>query len=131
MSINVLNFLTVRLASSRRGSPPWRGIIEVLLMGVWGTVCYDATWDLQEGHVVCRHLGYDGAKNASDPTAVLHYTGREVVLMSSVRCNGNETTLSQCTYRRVTGGDVNACQFYELASVICTPPGNHLQILKA
>ena len=41
-----------------RGSPDNNtGRVEIQVGGVWGTVS-DRGWDIKDGHVVCRQLGY-------------------------------------------------------------------------
>jgi len=45
-----------------RGSPvPWKGRLEALVEGTWGTVA-DPSWDMADGNVVCRAMGYGTAK---------------------------------------------------------------------
>ena len=42
------------------GSDSRRGLVEVLHLGSWDTVC-DNAWDMRDANVVCRMLGYSGA----------------------------------------------------------------------
>ncbi|KAI1303064.1 Lysyl oxidase -like protein 3 [Halotydeus destructor] len=54
---------TVRLVGGRAKN---EGNIEVYHVGRWGSVC-DDEWDMAEGHVVCRMLGYlGGATGVTD-----------------------------------------------------------------
>jgi len=44
----------VRLHGSNQAN---EGRVEIKLGGVWGTISYK-DWDIRDGHVVCRQLGY-------------------------------------------------------------------------
>ncbi|XP_078379703.1 scavenger receptor cysteine-rich domain superfamily protein-like isoform X2 [Oculina patagonica] len=108
----------VRLFSGHQRSSSSRGVVEVLIGAVWGTVCPDS-WDLIDSNVVCRQLGYDGAQNASDPDSDLLIRRTEITWMSNVRCLGNESVLTECNHNT---WDQSFCQFFDHASVVCTPP---------
>ena len=75
----------------------YAGRVEVFSYGVWGRIDGSSSWDRTEAKVVCRQLGVPGVVTA------LNYSpfgeGSGPVLMSYVRCKGNEKTLQQCQHR--------------------------------
>ncbi len=52
---NLTDGRTIRLAN---GTTPYEGRVEVLVGGVWGTVC-DDQWSDGNAAVVCRQMGFD------------------------------------------------------------------------
>ncbi|XP_044516203.1 scavenger receptor cysteine-rich domain-containing protein SCART1-like [Gracilinanus agilis] len=93
-------YLAVTICSDLPGSVQLRdgysrcdGRVEISLHGVWGRVL-DAAWDLNGAQVVCRQLLCGKAERATNPPT-RHHRGGPVGL-SSVRCVGSETQLSQC-----------------------------------
>ena len=113
--------LTVRLVSGyERSVTSRRGIVEVLFGAVWGTVCRDS-WDLNDSHVICRHLGYEEAQSDFDPEVFGDsFLGTELTWISNIQCGGNESFLSEC---RFDGWGRTFCRSFAPASVICKPPG--------
>ena len=96
----------------RGGSSQTEGRVEINLNGVWGIVC-DRKWDLPDGHVLCRMLGY---KRALQTSCCSRY-GQESVQswITDVQCTGKESSLVGCSY---TGWDLAECRGQE-AGVIC------------
>ena len=75
------------------------------------TVC-DDSWDLKDGSVVCRELGYTGVIKV---TIKSHYGNvSNAFSMDDVNCDGNEMSLSLCNHR----GSSN-CNGGEAAGVVC------------
>ncbi|KAK2162812.1 hypothetical protein LSH36_91g05013 [Paralvinella palmiformis] len=103
----------VRLANGRT---PNEGIVEVEIDGKWGIICGD-DWSLMEGMAACKQAGLGYAKQAFD---VSPFGGTDKVkVLSGIRCEGNEETLSECHH----GGmerDVSCSSTEKIASVICT-----------
>ncbi|XP_033116626.1 deleted in malignant brain tumors 1 protein-like [Anneissia japonica] len=75
------------------------GILEVYLFGEWRTVC-SRGWDNDEGKVVCKQLGYEGAV---DHTGHLDEYDKSLVISRTVHgyaidCTGKESTLEDCVF---------------------------------
>jgi deleted-in-malignant-brain-tumors protein 1 len=96
------------------GSRYDRGRVEIYHPSYkWGTVC-DDSWDITDGHVVCRQLGFTKA------TAVYgsaHYgQGSGNILLDDLGCTGYERYLWDCSHR---GWKKHNCGHREDASVVC------------
>ena len=107
----------MRLADG--GSLASAGRVEFLYSGVWGAVC-DNRWDLDDTNVVCRQLGYPDAVSA--PRNSQFGKGSAAVWIGEVECTGNENSIVQCSH---SGWGVANCWHGDVASAICTQPGNY------
>lgn len=92
------------------------GRVEVFYGGVWGTVC-DTGWDIDDGEVVCRQLGYPGAMSLLDRGGFTEGVG--VVWLEGIDCRGNETRLTECGF--LNWGQ-SRCDHTHDAGVICESP---------
>eukprot|EP00731_Ephydatia_muelleri_P013551 Em0007g861a len=93
------------------------GRVEVYRSGQWGTVC-DDYWSYANALVVCRQLGFPTALEAVSYAGFGQGTGQ--IWLDNVQCNGNETSLLQCSYNPF---GVHDCSHYEDAGVRCAPVG--------
>ena len=69
-----------------------KGRVEIYHANEWGTICYDY-WDMDDGNVACRELGY--------PKALRVYVGAgdddmTPIWLDNMRCEGIETNLTDC-----------------------------------
>ncbi|XP_017071834.1 uncharacterized protein LOC108108319 isoform X3 [Drosophila eugracilis] len=101
------------------GETPNTGRIEVKANGQWGYVC-DDKFGLKDADVVCRELGFQmgaqevrGSSYYPPPNQDFNY------LMDEVECHGNETKLSECTFK---GWGIHNCGVDEVAGVTCKVP---------
>ena len=103
--------LNIRLRGSGYN---YRGRVEVYHPKYgWGTVC-DDNWDINDGHVVCRQLGYS---RASAVYQSAHYgQGTGTILLDDVGCSGSESYLWSCSN---SGWASHNCNHGEDASVDC------------
>ena len=79
----------------------------------WGTVC-DDSWDIKDGHVVCRQLGF--LKATAVYQSAKYGQGDGPILLDDLRCTGNEDYLWDCPHR---GWGYDDCSHGEDASVDC------------
>ena len=91
--------------------------MEVYFNGSWGTVC-DDDWDITDGSVVCRELGYGVATSA--PHSAAYGQGSGQIWMDDVHCTGSEKRLSSCPF---SGRGIHNCGHGEDASVLCSLEG--------
>ena len=89
------------------------GRVEVQHRGIWGTVC-DNRWDLRDGHVVCRALGYGHALQTSRNSK--YGRGSNTIWLDNVHCIGSESNLNDCLH---SGWGVRSCTHRQEAGVKC------------
>ena len=91
-TIFLITFLSaVRLVG---GQSPDSGRVEVYHNGTWGTVC-SYSWDLRDGQVVCRMLGYTSAAEVKQ-----YRPGTKLMRLCGLQCNGKENNLFDCPVSR-------------------------------
>ena len=110
-SVDALRMSLLRLSHGSYGR------VEVYYEDSWGTVC-DDYWDINDGNVVCRELGYERATSA--PHSAAYGQGSGPIWMDDVGCTGSERRLSRCSF---DGWGNHNCGHSEDASVICSIKG--------
>jgi len=96
------------------GSLYSEGRVEVNYNGEWGTVC-DGGWDDTDAGVVCRQLGFGLSGTAIESASFGQGSGP--ILLDSVTCSGNESTLASCGHLGV--GVTRSCSHSNDAGVRC------------
>ena len=82
-------------------------------VGAWGTICDDG-WGLKDAEVVCKQLGYAGAKNVHKKA--YFGEGKGQIWLDDLACFGNETNLGQCAHN---GWGSHDCTHAKDAGVVC------------
>ena len=120
---------------------PWQGRVEVFKDGKWGTVC-DVRFDLHDGNIVCRELGYGSVEtifprgrqgqalgpihlsNCQLATRNIHTQPSEnKSLLVPFRCTGTEEHLIDCPC--TTGREVERqCKHTGDVGVLCHVPNS-------
>nr|XP_045618855.1 uncharacterized protein LOC123770744 [Procambarus clarkii]XP_045618856.1 uncharacterized protein LOC123770744 [Procambarus clarkii]XP_045618857.1 uncharacterized protein LOC123770744 [Procambarus clarkii] len=72
-----------------------QGRVEVRYLGVWGTVC-DDDFGLEEGHVLCRMMGWERSSHIFKNNTFGAGTG--MVWLDDVRCLGYEASVADCQH---------------------------------
>lgn len=98
----------VRLVDGEANS----GRVEILHKGMWGTICDDGL-DINDGHVVCRQLGFPSA--ASVHGSAKFGLGKDPIWLDYVRCNGTEASIFDCLHN---GWSTEDCSHGEDVGVI-------------
>ncbi|XP_065120332.2 scavenger receptor cysteine-rich domain-containing protein DMBT1-like [Paramisgurnus dabryanus] len=98
------------------GSNLCSGRVEVEYNYQWGTVC-DAGWDLTDAAVVCKSM--DCRTPVAAKTRAYFGQGSGSVWLDSLKCSGNESTVTNCSSKQI--GTSN-CSHGQDAGVICNPP---------
>uniref|UniRef100_UPI003AAD6448 scavenger receptor cysteine-rich domain-containing protein DMBT1-like n=1 Tax=Centroberyx gerrardi TaxID=166262 RepID=UPI003AAD6448 len=91
------------------------GRVEVNYDGHWGRVC-DDDWDLNDAEVVCRQMGCGPAFKA---LGTYFGVGAEPALLDSVKCSGQESSLTQCEH---SGFGIHSWGQHAANGVICSGP---------
>ncbi|KAM4697947.1 macrophage receptor MARCO [Rhinophrynus dorsalis] len=87
-----------------------RGRVEVSHGGQWGTIC-DDSWDLKDGKVICRMLGFSQVVEVFTAGG-----GTGKILLDDVNCSGSEESILECDK---SNWEMHNCKHNEDAGVQC------------
>ncbi|KAJ8305174.1 hypothetical protein KUTeg_017275 [Tegillarca granosa] len=93
-----------------------RGIVDVLYMGEWGTVCNN-DWDDNDASVVCKTLGYINGGIVDDGAHYQRASGR--IWLDRVDCRHGNRNLTECRHK---SWGSHECDHTKDAAVICVSP---------
>ncbi|XP_034714136.1 lysyl oxidase homolog 3B isoform X2 [Etheostoma cragini] len=105
------------------GRSSYEGRVEVQVGSKWGTVC-STGWTTREAMVVCRQLGLGYSMHAITETWYWDSSNVTDMIMSGVKCVGNEMSLSQCQHHKTVSCQKAAAKF--AAGVICSDTASDL-----
>ncbi|XP_015258592.1 PREDICTED: lysyl oxidase homolog 3 isoform X3 [Cyprinodon variegatus] len=110
------------------GRTRYEGRVEVLSSDSngtesWGLICGE-TWTTKEAMVACRQLGLGYANQGLQETWYWDSSNVTGMVMSGVKCIGNEMALSQCQHHKTVSCQKAAAKF--AAGVICSETASDL-----
>ncbi|XP_064385141.1 soluble scavenger receptor cysteine-rich domain-containing protein SSC5D-like [Halichondria panicea] len=94
------------------------GRVELFHNGEWGTLC-DVDWDMNDAHVMCRELGFQGALSVSPRGTYSPGVGR--IWPYRYNCTGEEDRLSDCAVTVLDECSLTDCSHSYDVGVICVP----------
>uniref|UniRef100_A0A8C4N5V4 Lysyl oxidase homolog n=1 Tax=Eptatretus burgeri TaxID=7764 RepID=A0A8C4N5V4_EPTBU len=100
----------------RGGALLGEGRIEVIIGGLWGTVC-DRGWGMAAASIACRQLGFGTALEAAKSARMGQGIGP--IHMTNVLCRGNERSLLSCFYGNASS---SGCRHTDDAAIRCNTP---------
>ncbi|XP_078659038.1 scavenger receptor cysteine-rich domain superfamily protein-like [Branchiostoma floridae x Branchiostoma belcheri] len=89
----------------------------------WGTVCHNR-FNMDDADVVCRMLGYPNATQVRNDAYFGQGTGP--IYMDDLRCDGNETSLFNCSY---AGWTFHDCDHGQDAGVVCRTDSSRIRLV--
>ncbi|XP_064631016.1 lysyl oxidase homolog 2-like [Lineus longissimus] len=96
------------------GKDDSEGNVVIYHLSQWGNIC-DDYWNIWAGLVVCRQLGFQGAKNVTTRGHFKTIMERKI-WMDNVECKGDEEHVKDC---RFNGWGQHNCDATEAAGVVC------------
>uniref|UniRef100_A0A8C2CQ08 Lysyl oxidase homolog n=1 Tax=Cyprinus carpio TaxID=7962 RepID=A0A8C2CQ08_CYPCA len=112
--------LRIRIVGGRTDH---EGRVEVQVKSRWGTVCSD-NWTTREAMVACRQLGLRYCLHAITETWYWDSSNVTEMVLSGVKCKGDEMTLTDCQHHSVVSCKRAGAQFS--AGVICSDTASDL-----
>ena len=91
------------------------GYVQMLYGGIWESICAGSEIEKQEAGVVCRELGFTQGSHIND-TYLLN-EGTTGFRLSSVDCQGSETSLRNCNLGTWMQ---QSCEDLDLLAVLCS-----------
>jgi len=86
----------IRLLQTDSSQAHYEGRLEIYHSGQWGTVCHSDQWSVYNSHVVCRELGYPGARSGIQPNSYGSGNNSQPIWLENVYCSGYEDSLIHC-----------------------------------
>ncbi|XP_064200259.1 lysyl oxidase homolog 3A-like isoform X6 [Anguilla rostrata] len=111
---------TVRIVGGRTD---YEGRLEVKVGSGWGTICSEG-WTTREAMVACRQLGLGYSLHAITETWYWDSSNVTDVVMSGVKCAGDEMRISDCQHHKSVSCKKAGTRF--AAGVICSETASDL-----